>query len=144
MKYHRPPAETEVKKKKKCANKKSQVTQCCIVLKHTEDWSGDKILIMNGNLIPDMYVMTGSICETALIHILCHRRVYGKSKWDHTKANSTRAPFVHCLNAGWLEVLICYMSRADCKQRIIKPSVQMVLPHPHLATLALLVSIGEM
>lgn len=60
----------------------------------------DKMLIMNGNLIPDMYVMT--ICETALIHILCHNRVYGKSKWDHTKANFTWAPFVQCLNAVWL------------------------------------------
>lgn len=49
-----------------------------LFLKITEGWCVDKRLIMNGNLIPDMYVMTGSICETALIHILCHHRVYGK------------------------------------------------------------------
>lgn len=90
-----------------------------------------------------MYVMTGSICETALIHILCHHRVYGKSKWVHAKANSTWQPFVQCLNAVWLEVLIWYMSQTDYKQRILKPSVQMALPHPHLSTLTLLALIGE-
>lgn len=63
-----------MKQRLKKANKKaeSQTTQCFIVV--------DKMLIMNGNLIPDMYVMTGSICETALIHIPYHHYVYGKSK----------------------------------------------------------------
>lgn len=66
--------------KKMFKKAETQTTQCCIVLKITEGWLVNKMLIMNGNLIADMYVMTCSIYETPLIHILCHHRVYGESK----------------------------------------------------------------